>query len=152
MGVEIERKFLVRDESFKGAAFGKERLIQGYLSRDPERTVRVRVKGDAGFITVKGKNEGAARLEFEYEIGREDALEMLRLALPGVIDKTRYYVEHEGMVWEVDEYHNLGRRLVTAEVEMPSVGTEVGLPQFVGEEVTGNPDYYNSNLQVEAGG
>ncbi|MBO5445057.1 MAG: CYTH domain-containing protein [Muribaculaceae bacterium] len=146
MGLEIEYKYLVKNTNFKAMAESSLRIRQGYLSRNPERVVRVRTKGDRGYLTVKGKNHGASRLEFEYEIPFEDAEKMLSLCEGQLLDKIRYLVPYEGHVWEVDEF--LGNRLglVTAEIELESEDTPFSIPDFIGENVTGNPAYYNSNL------
>lgn len=146
MALEIERKYLVNDSSYKTLASGKVEIRQGYLNRDPERTVRVRTFGDKGFLTVKGKNRGEVRLEFEYEVPISDALEMLALCGGDIVEKIRYFVDYDGLTWEVDEYIRRLEGLVVAEVELPAEGCQVVLPPFVGEEVTGDPRYYNSNL------
>lgn len=146
MAFEIEHKYLVTDNSFKSMAFEKIEIRQGYLNRQPERTVRVRTKGESAFLTVKGKNKGDSRLEFEYEVPYDDALQMLKLCEPGIIEKTRWLVDYKGLTWEVDEYHGSREGLVVAEVEIPESGHSYETPPFVGEDVTGNPDYYNSNL------
>lgn len=146
MGVEIEHKYLVKDDSYKKMAVERKIIRQGYLNRKPERTVRVRTINDQGFITVKGKNKGDFRLEFEYEIPYKDAIEILKLCEPGVIDKIRYIVIFDGMKWEVDEFHGEREGLVMAEIELPCSGYIYSHPPFIGDNVTGNPDYYNSNL------
>lgn len=146
MAIEIEYKFLVKKDSYKDMASSFCRIKQGYLCREPERTVRVRVKGDRGYLTVKGKNNGASRLEFEYEISRDDAEKMLSMCLPPVLEKTRYFVNYNGHLWEVDEFAGNLSGLVTAEVELQSEDESFDKPDFVGEDVTGNPAYYNSNL------
>lgn len=146
MAVEIEYKYLVKNDNYKAMATSKVRIRQGYLNREPERTVRVRTKGERGFLTVKGKNSGASRLEFEYEIPKADAEEMLTLCMPPILDKTRYLVPFEGHVWEVDEFHGNREGLVTAEIELHSEEESYSTPNFIGENVTGNPQYYNSNL------
>lgn len=147
MGKEIERKFLVRDSSYKDMAATHIEIRQGYLSRAKEATVRVRTFGCRAYITVKGPSHGAVRSEWEYEIPVSDALEMLReVAVGSVLEKTRYIVDFRGYKWEIDEFHGGHRGLVTAEVELPSEDTEFDRPGFVGEEVTGDPRYYNSNL------
>lgn len=146
MGVEIERKFLVKDYSFKSMARCHCRIKQGYLCREPDRTVRIRVRDDEGYITVKDKNKGIERLEFEYLIPKCDAEEMLQLCEGRILDKTRYIVDYEGYTWEIDEFHNLETPLTIAEIELPAEETEFLLPAFIGEEVTGNPRYYNSML------
>lgn len=146
MGVEIERKYLVKDSSYKAIAKCKSHIVQGYLCREPERTVRVRIRDSKGYITIKGLNHGMMRLEFEYEIPKHDAEEILGLCNGKILDKTRYIVEYGGFEWEIDEFNNLNDNLVVAEVELPSVNSTVSLPPFIGEEVTGNPKYYNSML------
>lgn len=144
--LEIEHKYLVINDSYKNMAKSHREIRQGYLNRKPERTVRVRTVGQSGYLTVKGKNSGDTRLEFEYEIPLEDALKMLELCEPGIIVKTRYIVDFGGMTWEVDEYHGDREGLVVAEIELPYSGYKYELPSFVGENVTGDSRYYNSNL------
>lgn len=146
MAIEIEYKYLVKNDNYKDLATSRTHILQGYLNREPERTVRVRVKGEKGFLTVKGKNSGASRLEFEYEIPKADAEEMLTLCMPPILDKTRYIVPFDGHVWEVDEFHGAREGLVTAEIELPSESEHYNLPGFIGKNVTGDPQYYNSNL------
>ena len=150
MAQEIERKFLVKD-GFKAEAFGAVRIVQGYLSSAPERTVRVRVKGEKGFITVKGVSNasGVTRFEWEKEIPVEDAKALLDLAEPGVIDKTRYLVKNtDGKhTWEVDEFHGDNEGLTIAEIELADENEPFDKPEWLGEEVTGDPRYYNSMLK-----
>ena len=146
MGLEIERKFLVKNDSFKDIAISHSNIRQGYLSRAPERTVRIRIKDDRGFITVKGKNSGAVRLEFEYEIPFADAEKMLSLCSGKILDKTRYNVKFGGYLWEIDVFYGLDEQLTVAEIELPSADASFEMPDFIGEEVTGNPRYYNSML------
>lgn len=146
MALEIEHKFLVRNESYRQLATASHSISQGYLCRQPERTVRVRLKDDRGFLTVKGRNEGASRVEFEYEISREDAEKMLGMCEPPLLSKTRYIVPFEGHIWEVDEFSGNRAGLVTAEIELRSEDEAYSVPDFIGEDVTGNPLYYNSNL------
>ncbi|MDE7110975.1 MAG: CYTH domain-containing protein [Muribaculaceae bacterium] len=146
MGKEIERKFLVSaPEEVRIEAFDSVRIRQGYLSVDPQRTVRVRMRGERGYLTVKGITVGAERAEWEFEIPAVDAVEMLSLCIGKVIDKTRYLVRHEGQIWEVDEFQS-PMRLWLAEAELQSADDNLKLPRWIGREVTGNPDYYNSNL------
>lgn len=149
MGVEIEHKYLVKDESYRSLACSESEICQGFLSRDPERTVRVRVRGQQGCITIKGKGSGAAHPEFEYEIPLADAQTLLSLCSPPVIEKTRYIVMHEGNRWEVDEFHGAFQGLVIAELEVTSEDYNFPLPPFVGMEVTGDPRYYNSQLGIQ---
>lgn len=126
------------------------RIVQGYLSTLKEATVRVRLVGsdgaEHGYLTVKGVNRGAVRGEWEYEIPVSDARQLLELSQSRIIDKMRYVVPYAGMAWEVDEFGGDHAGLVLAEVEMPTVDTEVVLPPFVGDEVTGDARYYNSTL------
>lgn len=146
MALEIERKFLVADNSFKAESVESHNICQGYLSRDPTRTVRIRIRDSKGFITVKGVTVGCVREEFEYEIPYEDAERLLALCQPPVLKKVRYIVPFGGFRWEIDEFLSREDGLILAEVELPDAEATVELPPFVGEEVTGNPAYYNSNL------
>ena len=146
MALEIEHKYLVKNDSFKRLATSHSLILQGYLCREPERTVRVRIKGDKGFLTVKGRNNGASRAEFEYEICRDDAAAMLEMCIPPILEKTRYIVPFSGHIWEVDEFHGVRTGLVTAEIELASEDEKYEKPEFLGQDVTGDPAYYNSNL------
>lgn len=147
MGLEIERKFLVRGDSYESAAVSSVRIVQYYLSTDPERTVRLRLFGDSGRLTVKGLTHGLARGEWEYEIPAEDILEMMPMAVGRVIDKRRYIVPAgNGLKWEVDVFGGDLAGLRVAEIELPSEETTVDLPEFAGREVTGDVRYYNSSL------
>lgn len=146
MALEIERKFLVKDNSFKDLAVKTVEIAQGYLSRDKQRTVRVRVAAHKAWITIKGLTHGATRPEFEYEIPVDDARRLLELCVPPVIVKTRYIVPYHGLTWEVDEFHGHRQGLVVAEVELPSESQALDLPPFVGAEVTHDARYYNANL------
>ena len=156
MNVETERKFLVCGEGFRDESFEAGRIVQGYLSRVPERTVRVRVRGEKGYITVKGMGNasGASRFEWEKEISASEAMALLELAEPGVIDKTRYLVRNtDGVhIWEVDEFHGANEGLVLAEIELSREDEPFDRPSWIGEEVTGDPRYYNSALSVAASG
>lgn len=148
MAYEIEHKYLVINDLYKELATGKVEINQGYLNRDPDRTVRVRTLGHKGFLTVKSRNHGAKRLEFEYEIPYDDAVQILKLAQPGLVEKTRYMVPFGGLIWEVDEFHGSLEGVSVAEVELPENDIPYDLPPFIGEDITGNPAYYNSNLSV----
>ena len=146
MAKEIERKFLVKGDSWRGLASGK-RFRQGCLSAIKERTVRVRTVGDKGFITVKGINTGATRSEYEYEIPLSDASEMLdQLCERPLIEKTRYRIWFGDLAWEVDEFEGKDLGLITAEIELKDENQPVSLPDWIGPEVTDDPRYYNSNL------
>lgn len=150
MEQEIERKFLVKCQSFKEDAFKAVRIVQGYLCSAPGRTVRIRIKGDSGFITVKGAGNasGAARFEWEKEITALEAESLLGLAEPGIIDKVRFLVKDADGIhtWEVDEFHGENEGLTVAEVELSYEDEPFGRPGWLGEEVTGDPKYYNSML------
>ena len=147
MAQEIEKKFLVAGE-FKESAKKATRITQGYLSSVPERTVRVRVKGDKGYITVKGigNDSGASRFEWEKEIPVEDVRDLLKICEPGVIDKTRYLVDCDGHTFEVDEFYGDNEGLVVADVELSDENEAFTRPSCLGEEVTGDKKYYNSML------
>lgn len=147
MAKEIERKFLVKAD-FKSHASKETRIVQGYLSSIPERTVRVRIKGDKGFITIKGigNTSGASRYEWEKEIPTNEVEELLKICEPGVIDKTRYLVNVGNHTFEVDEFYGENKGLVLAELELKSETESFYKPEWLGEEVTGDIKYYNSML------
>ncbi|MGD0075779.1 MAG: CYTH domain-containing protein [Candidatus Binataceae bacterium] len=146
MAKEIERKFLVKANSWRNLASGKP-YRQGYLSTVKERTVRVRSAGDKGYITVKGPTVGATRSEYEYEIPLADANEMLdHLCERPLIEKIRYRIPAAGVTWEVDEFQGENRGLVTAEVELADENQAISIPGWIGAEVTDDPRYFNSNL------
>jgi len=144
---EIERKFLVTGE-FRTLATKSTRITQGYLSSVPERTVRVRIKGDKGFITIKGigSDSGASRYEWEKEIPVSEVDELLKICEPGVIDKTRFLVPAGNHTFEVDEFYGDNEGLIVAEVELASESETFEKPVFLGQEVTGDVKYYNSML------
>lgn len=146
MGVEIERKFLVTSDDWRLGARGVD-YRQGYLCREKGRTVRVRIAGDQGYLTVKGANRGASRPEFEYPVPLDDARELLGLCGP-LVEKVRYRVPFGGLVWEVDEFRGDNEGLVVAEVELPTEDTVVLLPPWAGAEVTADGRYANSQLSV----
>jgi adenylate cyclase len=146
MAWEIERKFRVRGDAWRREA-GGEVCRQGYLSLDPERTVRVRACGGRGTLTVKGISRGPLRTEYEYEIPLADAEALLAdLCVPPLIVKTRYRVRVKDLVWEVDVFAGENRGLVLAELELEDSGRQFPLPSWVGEEVTDDPRYFNANL------
>ena len=146
MGKEIERKFLLANDSWRGQVHGK-RYRQGYLSTLKERTVRIRTAGDHGYITVKGISVGASRLEYEYEIPLADANEMLdKLCERPLVEKTRYRIPQGDIAWEIDEFEGENRGLITAEVELKDEDQKVSFPGWLGKEVTGDPRYFNANL------
>jgi CYTH domain-containing protein len=146
---EIERKFLVLDDSFKHEAFSHSHIQQGYILSAGGRTVRIRLRDDKAFLTIKGPSnaDGLSRYEFEQQIPFEDAKYMLEhLCLPGVIDKTRWLVKSGKHTFEVDEFHGLNAPLVMAEVELEFEDEPFLKPQFIGREVTGDRRYYNGHL------
>ncbi len=147
MAQEIERKFLVNGD-YKSYIKKSVRIIQGYLSSVPERNVRVRIKGEKGFLTVKGigSASGASRFEWEIEIKKEDVESLLKICEPGVIDKTRNIVEVGKHIFEVDEFYGENEGLTLAEVELTSEDEKFEKPDWLGEEVTGDTKYYNSML------
>lgn len=147
MSVEIERKFLVTTTQYKSLATTQVKITQGYLSKTPERTVRVRVAGDRAWLTIKGIGDaqGMVRKEWEYEIPKEDAIEMLAICEKPLIEKTRYTIPYQSLTIEVDEFQK-PLQTVWAEVELPAVDTTFDPPPWLGEEVTGNPNYYNARL------
>ncbi len=146
MGKEIERKYLVKNDGYKQMATARKEMEQGYLSVDPDRTVRIRRTDDCAFLTVKGRNQGMVRDEWEYRIPVDEAQQMLGLSVYPPLIKTRWIVPYAGLVWEVDEYHGPLEGLTVAEVELPSEDIVPQLPPFAGKEVTGDSKYYNSNL------
>lgn len=149
MPYEIEHKYLVINDSYKSMATDKVDIRQGYLNRNPDRTVRIRTFGDKGFLTVKSRNHGAKRLEFEYEIPVEDAREILKLAEPGIVEKTRYFIPFDRLIWEVDEFHGSLNGVTVAEVEIPDTDITYEKPPFIGADITGDPSYYNSQMSVK---
>ena len=148
MAQEIERKFLVKNDVFKKESFNQTKIVQGFLSTVPERTVRIRIKGDKGFITVKGigNKSGTSRFEWEKEISVQDATDLLKISEPGVIDKTRFNVKSGEHTFEVDEFYGENDGLTVAEVELSSEDENFNKPSWLGEEVTGQVKYYNSML------
>lgn len=147
MATETERKFLVEGE-FKHLAVKEISITQAYLSKDPDKTIRVRVADDKAYITIKGRfiNETVSRSEWEYQIPVHDAEEMLNLCLPGRIIKTRYLIPAGYHTFEVDLFHDKNDGLVIAEIELSTTDEQFEIPEWLGEEVTGDPLYYNSNL------
>ncbi|WP_283636325.1 CYTH domain-containing protein [Aquaticitalea lipolytica] len=149
--IEIERKFLVTSNNFKEEAFKKTHIIQGFLNTDKERTVRVRLKGDRGFLTVKGlsSDDGLSRFEWETEIPETDAKLLLKLCEKGVIDKVRHEIKADNHTYEVDEFFGDNEGLIIAEIELNHISEIFKKPLWLGEEVTGNEKYYNSQLSKQ---
>ncbi|PWA04282.1 CYTH domain-containing protein [Flavobacterium psychrotolerans] len=146
--IEIERKFLVTSEKFKTEAFSKNQIAQGYLNSNPERTVRVRIKGESGFLTIKGKSNetGISRFEWETEISLAEAKPLLSLCEKGVIQKTRHEVKVGKHIFEVDEFHGDNEGLLMAEIELSDENETFEKPDWLGTEVTNDLRYYNSYL------
>lgn len=146
--IEIERKFLVNSEAFKKQASNTTRIIQGFLCTDKKRTVRVRLKGEQGFLTIKGESSknGLSRFEWEKEISKPEAEALLKLCKKEIIDKTRYEIPVDQHTFEVDEFFESNTGLIIAEVELTSENESFSKPDWLGREVTGEPKYYNSQL------
>ena len=149
-GLEIERKFLVKNDDYKRQAYSSSRICQGYICSGHGRTVRVRIRGDRGYLTIKGPSnvDGISRYEFEKEITLEEAQELMKLCEPGLIDKTRYLVKSGNHTFEVDEFYGENEGLVMAEVELRSEDEPFEKPDFIGQEVTGDRRYYNGHLRT----
>ncbi len=148
--IEIERKFLVTSDAYKKEAFSQNRIAQGYLSSHPERTVRVRTKGNKAYITIKGASSesGMSRFEWEKEIPVDEAENLLLLCEKGVIDKTRYEVKMGQHIYEIDEFYGENEGLIIAEIELSSETETFEKPDWLGIEVTNDIRYYNANLSV----
>lgn len=148
-GLEIERKFLVKGDGYKQLAFDSSRIKQGYICSERGRTVRVRIRDSRGYLTIKGPsgNGGLSRYEFEKEITFDEATQLMALCEPGIIDKRRYLVKSGSHTFEVDEFYGENEGLVMAEVELGSEDESYEKPDFIGEEVTGDRRYYNSQLR-----
>lgn len=146
MGLEIERKFLVKSDSWRAGVVSATEIKQGYLNSTPERTVRIRIYGERGFITIKGKNDNLTRKEFEYEIPLADAESLIELCEKPIIEKTRHIYNYKGNKWEIDEFKGDNAGLIMAEVELKDEDQKVEIPEFIGEEVSSDRRYYNSSL------
>jgi CYTH domain-containing protein len=146
--IEIERKFLVLTDAYKNEAVTQKRIAQGYLNSNPERTVRVRTKGNQGFLTIKGKSNasGTSRMEWEKEISVEDAEQLLAICEKGAINKIRYEVKVGNHIFEVDEFFDDNAGLTIAEVELSEENENFARPEWLGREVTGDERYYNAYL------
>ena len=149
--VEIERKFLVKSMVFKAEAKNSERISQGFLNTDPKRTVRVRIKGNTGFITVKGlsNSSGTSRFEWEKKIALQEAEALLTLCEPEIVEKKRFKIPVGDHVFEVDEFYGMNQGLVIAEVELMNEDEFFIRPEWLGKEITGDIKYYNSNLSTK---
>jgi len=145
MAIEIERKYLVKSGEWRESAIPVQ-YAQGYLVADEVRTVRVRIAGNSGFLTIKGKSEGMSRKEFEYEIPLPDARELLLLSKIPIVEKKRHRIEWKGKTWEVDVFEGRNEGLILAEIELKSEDERFSVPPWIGEEVTGDLRYFNSYL------
>jgi adenylate cyclase len=145
MPVEIERKFLVKNDTWRSEAVGID-YCQGYLSRKPEAVVRVRIEGKNSFLTIKGRSQGISRPEFEYQIPIKEALELQQLCTTPLVKKTRYLIPYDGMIWEVDEFMGENEGLIIAEIELDHPEALITLPPWVGVEVSHDRRYCNSHL------
>jgi len=146
MGKEIERKFLVKNDTYKNQASKAIRIQQGYISSHPERIVRIRIADNHAFLTIKGKGD-VSRYEWEKEIDVEDAKELIQLCEDGIIDKTRFLVPIDAHVFEVDEFYGENEGLLIAEVELKAIDEQIPAPDWLGDEVTGIQKYYNAYLK-----
>jgi adenylate cyclase len=146
---EIERQYLVASESWRAHTSSTTEVTQGYLSIDPDRTVRVRIRhGYPAKLTIKGRNNGPVRTEFEFEIPVNEARQLLGLCIQPLIHKTRHLVEHRGFTWEIDVFDGANQGLVLAEVELEDASISPPLPDWIGRDVTNDPRFYNSNLVI----
>lgn len=147
MGLEIERKFKVVGDDWRAAAVKHAEIVQGYLSTVVDRVVRVRTKDGEGALTIKGVTSQASRTEYEYSIPLEDAEHLLHeLCVQPLLEKTRYYIPQGDLIWEVDVFHSPQDGLILAEIELPAVDHAFERPPWIGEEVTGDPRFYNQNI------
>lgn len=146
MAVETERKFLVKNDEWRSLVTAQRQIKQGYLNSTPERTVRIRISDDQAMITVKSKPEGLSRAEYEYPIPLKDAREMIMLCEKPIIEKVRQLLTFNGKLWEIDEFDGDNKGLVVAEVELKSEEEAIGLPSWLGEEVSYDKKYSNASL------
>ena len=146
MGLEIERKFLVKNDSWKDEIKEIISIRQGYLNSETERTVRIRIHGEQGILTIKGKNQNLTRKEFEYPIPLNEALDLLQICEKPIIKKTRYLISSDNKTWEIDVFEGKNKGLVVAEIELNSEEESFIFPSWLGEEVSSDAKYYNSSL------
>ena len=146
MGLEIEKKFLIKNDNWKQFVSEEKEITQGYLNANPNRTVRVRIAGKLGFLTIKSKSKGSGRSEFEYEIPIEDATELIELCEKPILSKTRFIVKFENHKWEIDVFEKENKGLVVAEIELSKEDEFFLTPDWIGKEVTEETKYYNSQL------
>ena len=147
MATETERKFLVKGK-FRHLAINKANILQAYLSNDPERTIRIRIASKKAFLTIKGKGaaNSVSRSEWEFQVSLSYARQIMKICLPGKIEKTRYFIPAGKHVFEVDVFHDKNEGLIIAEIELSHENERFEKPDWLGEEVTGKPEYYNVNL------
>jgi adenylate cyclase len=146
MGLEIERKFLIKNDSWKNEIKKTISIRQGYLNSEVERTVRIRIQGERGVLTIKGKNQNVTRKEFEYQIPLDDALNLLSMCEKPIIEKTRFLIPSNRSTWEIDVFDGENKGLVIAEIELTSEEESFDIPNWLGEEVSSESKYYNSSL------
>jgi adenylate cyclase len=146
MGLEIERKFLIKNDSWKNEIKKTISIRQGYLNSEVERTVRIRIQGELGVLTIKGKNQNVTRKEFEYQIPLDDALNLLSMCEKPIIEKTRFLIPSNRSTWEIDVFDGENKGLVIAEIELTSEEESFDIPNWLGEEVSSESKYYNSSL------
>ncbi len=146
MPIEIERKYLIANNDWEPLVINSFSIKQGYLNLAPERTVRVRIKENSAFITIKGKTKGICRAEFEYPIPLQEAVQLILLSEGSLIEKVRYEISYEGNIWEVDLFSGENKGLIIAEIELPSESHHFKIPQWIGKEVSEDARYYNANL------
>lgn len=146
MSVEIERKFLVANDSWRNEVRNKFQIKQGYLNSSFDKSVRVRTKGDKGYLTIKGATKNISRLEFEYKIPLDDAEKLMTLCQSPIIEKVRHEVSFGDHIWEIDEFYSENKGLIIAELELKSEDQVYKIPEWLGDEVSDNPHYYNLNL------
>jgi len=153
MGIEIERKFLVKDNFVKNMIYtnkynNKINIKQGYITNSPEKVVRVRISNNNAYLTIKGKNDGPSRLEFEYDISLSDAEHMIENMCENIIEKIRYIFKISDDIWEVDVFGGNNDGLIVAEAEIPSIDYPLSIPEWIKMEVTDDIKYYNNNLSI----
>ena len=146
MATETERKFLISNSDWRKSVYQQKQIAQGYLSTNPVRTVRIRISDQIGIITIKGKSEGISRQEFEYEIPLDDAKALIKLCERSIIEKTRNLVKYQDKTWEIDEFYGDNAGLIVAEVELNDEKESIEIPDWIGNEVSGQRRYYNASL------
>ena len=146
MAIEIERKFLLLNSDWRKEIYDQQKISQGYLSSNPDRTVRIRISDQKGIITIKGKSHGTSRAEYEYEIPLKDAEELIGLCEKPTIEKTRYLVSYESKLWEIDEFEGDNNGLIVAEVELENESEKPMLPSWIGKEVSSEKRFFNASL------